>query len=261
MDKNSFITNNPIQYFEVQNQSLQQRLDKIELSKKESKEIVVEKTIKTIVDKTLGAFPMGDLISTLLNWTDEVDQEITAAKQAVLMEQYFNKTDRHESSINNLKHFLTHPQGNVLFNKILRILDDYPPDHKLIEHLSSTLKYMVDKENFSQLFEQHKFALSQIEKLTPQALTVLSDYISYPPFELGGYTSMGAKISSDWNTDFVRTYCLGKNITEPGTVNRVAHSITELQTQGFIEAYKTNTNGIVCEVTNVGKDILPYLLA
>ncbi|MEJ9219376.1 hypothetical protein P4H46_14430 [Paenibacillus glucanolyticus] len=259
MGKNSFITNQTDLYFEVQNQGLEQRLQKVKLPENESKEIVVTKTIRTITDKVLGLLPIGEIITTILNWNDEIDQEMNEAKKTLLLEQYFNLTDKHEDTINKLKNMLTNPQGNVLFNKIIRILEDYPPDQELIHHLSTALRHIVLKENFQSLFEQHKFALSQIERLTPQALSILADYNNYPVFELQNSITFGPKVTSDWNSHFVQTYCTKKNITDKDIRNRVSHSITELSTQGFIEAYKTEENWVVCEVTSIGRDILPYL--
>ncbi len=259
MDKNHFIISQPQTYFETQSKSLQERLNNVKIDENKECKIINEKTVKTIRDKALGLFKIGDVISTVLNWNCEIDKEIDEAKKAILLEQYFNRADKQEDAINKLRIFLTNPQGNVLFNKILRILDDSPPDQELIYHLSSVLKYITDDDNFYKMFEKHKFALSQIEKLTPQALTILADYKNYPTFKLGSAISFGPKVTSEWNVQFVNAYCLKKGISSQEFVTRVSHVITQLQTQGYIEAYKTQENLFACEVSSIGRDLLPYL--
>lgn len=261
MDKNQFIISQPQTYFETQSISLQERLNNVKIDEDIECEIVNDKTIKIIRDNTLGLFKIGEVISTLLNWNDEIDKEIEEAKKAILLEQYFNRVDKHEETINKLKIFLTNPQGNVLFNKILRIIDDNPPDQELIHHLSSALKYITNDENFHSMFEKHKFAISQIEKLTPQALTLLADYKNYPTFQLGTAISFGPKVTSEWNMQFVIAYCTMKRISSQEIISRISHVITQLQTQGYIEAFKTKENLYMCEVSSIGRDILPYLVS
>lgn len=261
MEKNHFIISQSQTYFETQSISLVERLNNVKIDNEKECEIVNGKTVKIIRDKTLGLFKIGEVISTLLNWNDEIDKEIEEAKKAVLLEQYFNRADEHEEAINKLKIFLTNPQGNVLLNKILRILDDSPPDPELIHHLSSVLKYITNDENLHNMFEKHKFAISQIEKLTPQALTILADYKSYPTFQLGTVISFGPKVTSEWNMQFVKAYCLKKGISSQEIVARISHVITQLQTQGYIEAFKIQENLFVCEVSSMGGELLPYLFS
>lgn len=201
----------------------------------------------------------GDVISTFINWNDEVSKDITEAKKMILLEKYFNKSESNEKSIAMLKDFLVNPQGNTLFNKILRIVDDSPPDQELMEHLSSALKYIVGSGRFEELFEQHKYALAQIERLTPQALTIIADKDQWPPIELGFSVVTGAKVTSDWYSEFTLAYCSTKGIHSQDKFKRIQHSIIALQSQSIMEAYKGENSIIYCELTHVGKDLIPYL--
>ncbi|MFT8747127.1 hypothetical protein [Liquorilactobacillus nagelii] len=45
----------------------------------------------------------------------------------------------------------------------------------LLVHLKSTLNKICESKHFEELFTKHKFNLSLIEKLSPQALTILKD--------------------------------------------------------------------------------------
>lgn len=83
------------------------------------------------------------------------------------MERYFNVSDENEKAISQLVSLVTDPAGSVLFNKILAILVDNPPDDEQFDHFAAALKYIIQSD-FGRLFEQHKWAVSQIEKMTPK---------------------------------------------------------------------------------------------
>lgn len=259
MDKSEFIITQSKTYFQTQNKTLEQRLNNLEISKDKEQEIIQNRIIKTIRDKTLGLFKIGEVVSTILNWSEQIDEEVTKAKKAVLLENYLNSVDNHEEAINELKNFITNPQGNVLFNKILRILDDNPPDLELTAHLSSAIKYIINKGNFYKMFEKHKFAIGQIEMLSPQALTILADYENYPDFNLGGGATMNSKVTSEWNNQFMVAYSAAKGINSNEIISRISYVVDQLQTQGYLAAYTSKENRCYCAVTSIGKELLPYI--
>jgi len=254
------ILNYPEHYFNAQSKTLEARIEEVKLSDEAEKQITADHTKKFIRDKALGLFKVGEIVSEIINWNESVDEDLKEAKKEYLLAQYFEKNEQNEEALSQIKSFLSDAQGNTLFNKILRILDDTPPDIELADHLTNTLKYMVSN-NFHKLFDQHKYALSQIEQLTPQALSILSDYKSWPMIQLGTYTSMGGKISSDWLVEFTQAYCSTKNIRDPGVTNRVKHSINELISTRLIEAHAVAENNAKCNITQVGQLLLPYINA
>jgi len=248
----------PIEYFDLQNKSLNDRLNNIKLSKEDEENIIKKHSINTIREKALGFFKIGELINTFISWNDNIDKDIKEAKKEYLLSEYFKKNEKNEYAIQELKTFLTNPAGNTLFNKILRILDNTPPDKELSKHLSNALDYII-KNNFQELFEQHKYALSQIEHLTPQALTILSDYKNYPIIHLGSYSANGGKITSDWLLEFTNVYVNSKGILDSKIINRVKNSINELITKRFIEAHLFDEGQAKCIVKDLGKELLPYI--
>ena len=252
------IIKSPDYYFNAQSKSLESRLENVKLSEEEEKDISTAHTKKLIRDKALGFFKVGEIISEIINWNESVDEDIKEAKKEYLLAQYFDKNDRNEMALSNIKDFLSNAQGNTLFNKILRILDDTPPDVELSNHLSNALRYIINS-NFEALFEEHKYALSQIEKLTPQALTILSDNNSWPLIPLGSYSASGSKVTSDWLTEFTKTYAASKRINDSQIINRISHSINELISMRLIEAHLTQESGASCTMTGVGKALLPYI--
>lgn len=254
------IIGHPEHYFGAQAKSLDARLENVKLSTEEEGEIQSQHTKKFIRDKALGLFKIGEIVSEIINWNESVDEDLKEAKKEYLLAQYFDKNDKNEKALFELKEFLSSPQGNTLFNKILRILDDSPPDMELANHLSSALQHVVSNR-FHQLFEQHKYALSQLEKLTPQALTILSDHHNWPLIKLGSYSANGTKVSSDWLLEFTDAYCQAKHVSDSGIITRVRHSINELISTRLIEAHLTGQSGARCIVTPVGESMLPYINA
>lgn len=256
----------PDLYFYTQQKSLEQRLDIVKLSEEEEDSIVASKTIKTIRDKTLGLFKIGDIVNTLINWNEEVDKDIKEAKKEYLLSQYFDKQDQLEAGFNGLKILLTNPMGNTLFNKLMRILDNSAPDSELTEHLAKTLKHIVDSD-FSSLFEDHKYALNQIEMLTPQAMTILSDCKNWPIWRMQSFTSNAGKITSDWMPDFVNLYSKAKNITQNSMKSKISHSMNDLIKNRYVEALhmtsgppsQTHENFGKVELTDIGRIVLQYL--
>ena len=254
------IINHPEHYFNAQQKTLDARIEEVKLPEDVKSEITANHAKKFIRDKALGLFKVGEIISEIINWNESIDEDLKQAKKEYLLAHYFEKNDRNDEALSQIKKFLTSAQGNTLFNKILRILDDTPPDLELAEHLSSALKYMVDN-SFSQLFEQHKYALSQIELLTPQALTILSDRNAWPEIPLGSYSANGGRITSDWLIEFTQVYANSKGVHDENVISRVRHSINELITGRLIEAHLVAERQARCSVTQVGELLIPYINA
>lgn len=253
------IVTSPEIYFDTQKKGLDQRLEKVKLTKEEEDAIIASKTTKTIRDKVLGLFKVGEVINTILNWNEEIDGDIKEAKKEYLLASYFDKTDQTEDAIGKIKQFLTNPQGNTLFNKILSILDNTPPDIELTDHLATVLQHIVNSD-FASLFEDHKFALNQIEMLTPQALTILSDYKRWPAWQLTSYSSNGPRLTSHWLPDFVNVYSASKGITDPSMKAKISHSMNDLIKNRYAEGMLTTQKLVAAAfLTDIGKLVVKYV--
>lgn len=254
------IIEEPVYYMDYKQKELERRLSGINLSHEAEKEIKLDhakEAAKTKALALMGTF--GEVISTFLDWNDGVNEDIKEAKKSILLATYMDKVDDHQFSLDKLKKFLVDPSGNTLFNKILRILDDSPPDGELIEHLSSSLKFIIESENFDTLFDIHKFSLSQIERLSPQSLSVLADYKNWPLFSKFEAFQQGNTVKEDFHAELAQVYCSGKCIENEAIERRVAYSIFELRRAQFIEAYRTNGGMVRARLTLSGKDIVHYL--
>jgi hypothetical protein len=124
-DRNALVSN-PAQYLIKKSQTLQERLDGIELGEGVEDEIAADRLKKVVRDKTLGLFRIGQIAKEFLDWNSGVEGEIKEAKKQVLLAAYFDRCEENSDAVANLKKLLTSAEGNTLFNKILRILDDKP---------------------------------------------------------------------------------------------------------------------------------------
>lgn len=213
-------------------------LSQAKIDPSEEKEIRKKSLLRTIKDEALGLFKLGEIIKKILEWNQKTDREIKEKKKEILLANYFSKTEKIGNSVGQLKNFLTDPFGNVIFNKILRIIDNTPPDKELLYHLSNVLKKVVESKDFRNLFGKHKYVLSQIEKLSPQALTILSDYKNWPHFKMKSFTALGGRIESDWLLAFITPYAEQKGIPIGGEERiRIMGALNELKQYGFIEAH------------------------
>jgi hypothetical protein len=254
----SLIVTEPQYFFAAQKRTLEARLEEIAIPTEKIDEIKASKSGKVIRDALLGTFTIGKLAKIFFDWNEGVAKEIKEAKKAHLLERYFNVSDENERAISQLASLVTDPTGSVLFNKILAILNDNPPDREQFDHLAAALKYIAESD-FGRLFEQHKWAVSQIEKMTPQALSILADKANWPTMTLGTVTTTGTKVASDYNDEFAVAFARQKGISDGPRIERLKHSISELIGGRFIEAHKHAGGEIRCETTGAGSDLLPYL--
>jgi len=249
---------NPENYFIEEVKNLDARLDSILLSSDDEEEIIKDHSKKFLKEKFLSLSKIGSVINEIINWNESIDKDIKEAKKEVLLSQYFSKCDNNTQAIQELKYFLTNPAGNTLFNKIMYMLDNTPPDIELSHHLSNALIEIINSD-FQSLFEKHKYALSQIEQLTPQALTILADYQEYPIINLGGYSVVGGKFTSDWSAEFTQAYANSKMIIDSNIKLRIRNSINELINKRILEAHLFEKGKAKCNVTLLGQELLPYI--
>lgn len=233
------ILKTPDDIYSSRKKLLYERLETIKITEKEITEMEKEHAIKTIRSKILGIFKLGDFINTILDWNEDVDDEIRQRKKEYLLSEYVMKCESLGLDVNALKDFITNPVGNTLFNKIIRILDDSPPDPELSNHLSNILVNMSNSE-FQKLFEKEKFVLSQIELLTPQCLTILSDYQNWPHFIITSFSAQGTLLGKGWVDYFIEYYCSYKGINDGKAKDRILHSLKQLESDNYIEGHLVN---------------------
>ncbi|MFT8426080.1 MAG: hypothetical protein ABF630_11575 [Liquorilactobacillus sp.] len=261
-----FIQNKPEEYIKVNERTLEDRLSKVQLTLKQEREITnvsSKEAVKDVGKKIASKIPIASYISdaafTFMDWNKKIDEDFEDAKRKMLIEEYLNKTDSQEKAIQNLKETITNVYGNTLVNKIFRILSDYPPDGDLLVHLKSALNKICESKHFEELFTKHKFNLSLIEKLSPQALTILSDANNWPNFSMDARVSFGGKINENYTEYFVEAYLKVKQISGENKKARFVYIINELSQEGFIECHELKNGQCRIFLTVSGEELSEYL--
>jgi len=242
--------------------SLEEKLNQIKLTPTEEISLRNKNAANILNDKILGVFPFLLLSNTLFNWNKQVNEEISEFKKECLFSLYLDKTEENEERLNLLINLVTDPIGNTLFNKVLQISDDSPPDAEQINYLANALVHIV-KTDFKNLFDKHNYALSQIAILSPQALAILVDHENWPLFDFGGDTGIDevssvGLIYDDWTYEFTKLYCISKSIDDQSLRERVKNSVNQLKLNGHIEGREVNNRGRCC-LTNLGRELVEYL--
>ncbi len=87
-------------------------------------------------------------------------------------------------------------EGQVLFRKVIQILESGESDPDWTALLATILKNISDEKIATQ-FRQYEFLLSQIDKLSPQSLVVLSKYNIWKDALISGTTTTSKKKRRD----------------------------------------------------------------
>jgi len=258
MPENSeMIISHSQEHLNLKKQTLDSKLENLKLSEEENEKIRNGHAIKVFDDKILGKIPGYELAKTLLSWNKEVNEEIKNAKKEMLLVNCCDRITEQNKSIEIIKNFLSNPSGNTLFNKILQIIDDNPPDPELVQHLSCTLLY-ISQSDFEKLFNDHKYALSQIKLMTPHSLSILNDSANWPLFSPGSFTSNGGVITTDWLEAFSRSYIKTKQV-ESSVQKLIKHCVNELISKRFILATVQGEKNGQVHLTEIGQTILNYI--
>lgn len=250
--------------------NLQSRLDNIEIPDEIQGRITNIETGKTVRGAILSFFNL-DAIEKIFNTAESIENETNEFKKGLLISAYMDQVDNMEKEVKRLENFVISPEGNILFSKIIRIVNNNPQSKSYSKLLADCLKKIIDS-NFKDLFSKHVYSLNQIEKLTPQALILLADHKNWPEYQIGNYASMKGVLTSEWIEEFLLFYAPKRGITNEQIIRRIAHALKELQRNGFIQSrkqgetdskdlssLKDSENNASCEPTKLGLEILEYI--
>ena len=138
-------------------------------------------------------------------------------------------------------------------------MDNTPPDIELTNHLANALHHIINTD-FISLFEDHKYALNQIEILTPQALSILSDYKHWPNWHLTSYSSNGNRLTSDWLPDFVNAYTTSKRIFDSAIKTKISHSMNDIVKSRYaVGLLTTQQSTAAAFLIEIGEIIVKYI--
>lgn len=237
----------------------EEALQQIVVPSDQEEEIILSTGLEIIRDEVLGVFPLGKAVKAILTCNEKIDEDLREKKKELLLALYIRKTSDDNKRLDSLVNFISSPQGHILFNKILRILDEEPIDLELIKYLASILKTIVNSD-FEKLFEEYKFVLAQIESMTIQAMSILADVKNWPRFDVQGIIqTSGEIVTSDWTPWFVENYCKVKGISDSKIQARIRHAVQYLFGNHFICCKKIGEKEYQCLLYPIGREIFDYL--
>lgn len=196
-------------------------LAEIDLSNETRDKLLAETVGSTVLSLIPG-------VDKLVSFAESYKSKLDAARLALLLHFLEQKIGNLEQFQDRLKRLLTTSTGLIIFQKVVRISGAGVYDEEHIKILANVLK-KVSESDFEELFEEHNYALSQIEKLSPQALLLLSEYSSWPTISFSSSTMSGTTAGSGWDVDFANQYSKDKGITDANVKLRIGHVLHELE--------------------------------
>lgn len=245
--------------------TLDERIDETSLEKKEAIKIAADSVLKNSRDTVRDILngDVGNVIFKLVDIVEDYNKDEREAKAALLLGEYFAQSDSHEDQLNKLKQFLKNVFGKTLYVKIIRLLDDEPLDRDLAQQLSVVLKNFIASENLSKAYAQDKYLLTIIERLSPAALTLLTDHGHWqqlPAQIVGGTTMIGKAVQGDWTQQFAWGYLAAAGQQNSDLQPQIAWAYQELVQSGVCQT-TTIGDAIALEMslTEIGKLLLQLL--
>jgi len=250
----------------------EKKLNSVVLSEKDKKHIVDRNAVDKIVEVALETLvPAGKIINKIKKFGDETEKEILEKKKDYLLNEYFKNTDNLEKEFEEMRRFISSPYGSMLYSKVISLVNNNSPNPHYIRMISRALRKVVNAD-FERAFDEYKYALDLIGRISVQALIILADCPNWPNYSLGNYSSGKGVVTSQWVSEFVKKYAIDKNILSPLTARRISHSLGELLRLDLIYStipgerdskdmgsIKSPANNALCKVTGLGEEILTYI--
>lgn len=238
----------------------------------EIESIQITESGKTIRETLLSlGGTLGESINKLFDLNERIDEKIRNRKKEYLLIRLYENSNRNYEIIDKLKTYLINPQFSILFNKLIRILNDGTDNKAYIDKLSLVLKHIIDRGDFSKEFEDHKYILDQIERLSPQAIIILADYRNWPEFiiEAPYESDKQGFATSEWIDTFSPKYAAKRNIQFDYRLNNILRELDRnnlircqlLDQQGHstFGSIQEAINSATCVVTGLGEEITAYI--
>lgn len=217
----------------------------IEVSGRKQLEIILESLGETLID-------FIPIASNLMNFVRKEEEKLNAVRMAAFLEQLSGKMASQEDFKRSLIKLLTSNTGLVLFQKTVRVLNRDNFEKEFIKLLANSLAKITNVD-VEKMFEKLNYVLSQIEKLSAQALILLSKYQSWKGFPLQRATGMGSGIiCPDWDTQVASHFVRQTHLLDAGMLERVTHVFHELESNGMIHN-ETSTKSV--ELTEIGREV------
>ncbi|MGV3579986.1 hypothetical protein [Brevundimonas sp.] len=243
--------------------SIEDRLATVVLPKEDVAGAYVRATSTAVGEGIIESIPLGNIITKAKAGMERAASEVREKKKDALLEELFVRSDESAESLEALTRFLSDPWGRLLFDQVQAILDDRPPEPAEVRRLAQVLRKIVDTD-FRSLFDTHRYALSVIGALTPQALAILSAHGRWRPFiSTGVFFPMDGK--GTWARDFAGSFGTEMGVSDPAAIASIQQTVEQLMAGGLMRGSSSRADRlmegqrITPVLTDAGLLIVPYI--
>lgn len=203
----------------------------------------------------LGKATTGSIVSSIpgfnkvFEWIERVDQASREEKLKTLLVEYKERFESFEDAISRLKLLTATRGGQTLFRKVIQIVDKGDEDQEWIRLLAIVLRRVSEAE-FEKYFDAQMFVLSQIDRLSPQALILLSEYDVWRQANIQNTTTTSGQTMGDWVPQVTMFMRQKKSVDNLEVGARINHSFRELESTGMVDL-----KGHQLKLTAIGLEI------
>src|SRR5579863_9339100 len=187
----------------------------------------------TQIRRTLGGAGMKALaksvpvVGKFFELLEDADQEVREEKLRILLNQFQDRFASTEAAIKQLRSLFVQRAGLILIQKVIHIVDAGDADDEWIGLLANALK-VISETDLTRQFQELSYLLSQISRLSPQGLIILSKHEFWKRLSLSGTTtSSGQTVSGDWDGQAAKHFSGAVGIGDASAVARVAHAFRD----------------------------------
>lgn len=193
-------------------------------------------------------------LSVINRWNEKREEK----KQAEVIKKLKEQVSKQTKDIANVSNLLKNPKGFVLFNKIIylvRSIEIEDEDFSQYTELLSKVLINISNKDFENLFSEISYAISCVERLSPQAIFLLSDSVNWPKGSVGGTTTSDVTLSGNWLEITTNEYIKFKDL-DRRFASKISHTFSELDSGGYMKVSSDKK----IKKTKLGEDIYNFLL-
>lgn len=208
-------------------QDVSDPLEKVKLDSQQIAGALVKATVGSITSST-------PVFKKFFEGIERFDQAKREYKLKILRKEYSERFDSLDEATSQIKLLVATRGGQTLFRKIIQIIDKGDEDQEWISLLAIALKKVSETE-FEKYFDSQMFILSQIDRLSPQALILLSEYDIWKQVKIDGTTTTSGQTMGDWIPKATKFVIQKKGIDNLEVGARINHSFRELESTGMVD--------------------------
>lgn len=194
---------------------------------------------KEILDVVATALPavisvVMPPVGAFLAWVESTNNKIFQENIEKTLQEYAKKFEVLDEAQKKLESLVATREGRVLFHKFLRINNNGDGDDEWASLLANTLKN-ISISSIEESFAHHNFLLSQIEKLSPQALIIISRYDKWHYGNIQNTTTTSSTtLGGDWDIQITEYFFRESGFSDPQIKTRIRHAFKELENSNMI---------------------------